>query len=262
MAVKREKEKRTVDTNAWMTTYTDLMILLLTFFVLLLTMATTTEKKRLDALNSLTGAFGFKQGGHAIIGSPKGVNITIGSAPMTEEAVEFEKIQNMIAKNALDPDVNVIREPERLVISLNNTILFDHGSSEINPAGIGLLEELGRCFKESAHAIELRGYCATSEIALDAAPLKKAAMLSTQRAFAVFRLFEKRLGIPPEKLVAHGFGNNTSTRGGAKKDHSVQRQVEIVLDYRDPVPYRLKNPKRDTLLDFKGFLFRFPGGES
>ena len=261
MAAKSKKEEQAVDTNAWMTTYTDLMILLLTFFVLLLSMSTSTEKKRLEALNSLTGAFGFKQGGHAIIGSPKGVNITIGSSPMTKESIEFQNIQNIIAKNTMDPDVNVIREPERLVISLNNTILFDHGSSEINPARIGFLRDLGRCFKDSAHIIELRGYCATSEIALDAAPLNKAVMLSTQRAFAVFRFFEKRLGISPEKLVAHGFGNNSVPRGGMKKKDPVQRQVEIVLDYRDPVPYRLKNPKKDTLLDFKGFLFKFPGGK-
>jgi len=57
----KQPEQR-INSNAWITTYTDLMTLLLTFFVLLLSMAVITEEKRMVALNSVTGAFGFKPG--------------------------------------------------------------------------------------------------------------------------------------------------------------------------------------------------------
>jgi hypothetical protein len=51
------------------------------------------------------------------------------------------------------------------------------------------------------------------------------------------------------------------TKGPPKAQHELNRQVQIILDYREKIPYRLKKPKRDSFLDFKGFIFRLPGGE-
>jgi len=45
-----------------------------------------------------------------------------------------------------------------------------------------------------------------------------------------------------------------------KERQQANRQVEIVLDYREKVPYKLNRPWRDSFLDFKGFLFKVPGG--
>ncbi|MBW1722020.1 MAG: OmpA family protein [Deltaproteobacteria bacterium] len=256
---KKKKKESSMDTNAWMTTYTDLMTLLLTFFVLLLSMSVVTEEKRLVALNSLTGAFGFKPGGHSIIGAPKGINITIGSPPMKKEVIDFDKMRNLILKNALDPDVIVTREGERIILSLNNQLLFDQGSSEIRPDLHPFLVELGEILKEGTHRIELRGYSATSETAFDRDPFKASVMLSAKRAIAVYHFFREKSGISPGRMVAHGFGTNAVRKGNPKKENEAGRQVEIILDYRESVPYRLRKPKSDSLLDFKGFLFRIPG---
>ena len=73
MATKK-KQNVTLDPNAWMSTYTDLMILLLTFFVLLLSLSSIDKKRKRVALNSLVGAFGFKPGGQSILGKPKGLD--------------------------------------------------------------------------------------------------------------------------------------------------------------------------------------------
>ncbi len=254
-----KKKPGSGDTNAWMTTYTDLMILLLTFFVLLLSMSIVTDDKRMVALDSLTGAFGFKPGGHSIIGSPEGVNITLGSSPMREETVDFEKMRNLVTKNALDPDVQVIRDMERTVIRIDDKVLFERGSNRINPARSSFLKALGETLKGGPRAIELRGYCAASETSFEPNPTKKAMMLSSERAFAVFKFFRDESGIPPTRMVAHGFGTHTVRKGNAKRRNEMSRQVEIVLDYREPVPYRLRKVKKDALLDFKGFLFRVPG---
>ena len=248
-----------MDTNAWMTTYTDLMILLLTFFVLLLSMSIVADDKRLVALNSLTGAFGFKPGGHSIIGSPEGANITLGASPRREETIDFEKMRNLVMKNALDPDVHVIRDMEKTVIRLDDKVLFEHGSSKINPTRSAFLKEVGEALKDGPRSIEFRGYCATSETSFEPNPLKTGMMLSTERAFAVFKFFRDECGIQPKRMVAHGFGTNVFRKGNAKRKNEMSRQVEIVLDYREPVPYRLRKAKKDTLLDFKGFLFRVPG---
>jgi hypothetical protein len=82
--------------------------------------------------------------------------------------------------------------------------------------------------------------------------------LSTKRAFAVFNLFKAEGKISPDKMVAHGFGNNSS-RGKVEEKHGLNRQVEIILDYQEEIPLRFKKTrKKDSLLDFKGFLFKTP----
>ena len=258
--MKGKKQKEAAgDTNAWMTTYTDLMILLLTFFVLLLSMSVIADDKRLVALNSLTGAFGFKPGGHSIIGSPEGVNITLGSSPMRQETIDFEKMRNLVLKNALDPTVHVIRDMERIIMRIDDRVLFEHGSSKINPERFAFLKEVGHALRDGPRIIELRGFCAASETTFDPKPLKIGMALSTQRAFAVFKFFHGHSGIPQKRMVAHGFGTNAVRKVSTKRKNEMSRQVEIILDYREPLPYRLRRHKKDTLLDFKGFLFRVPG---
>ncbi|MBN1102966.1 MAG: OmpA family protein [Deltaproteobacteria bacterium] len=256
---KKPETKRNV--NAWMTTYTDLMTLLLTFFVLLLSMAVITEEKRLVALNSVTGAFGFKPGAHSIIGSPKGLNVTVGGAPMRKEEVDFEMMRNIELKNAMQQDMTIIKEDERIIISLSDRVLFKPGSSRIEEDRLGFLSELREALKESPSRIELRGYVASSEMVSDEDRLTTSMMLSAGRAFSVFRFFSGKGEIPAERIVAHGFGTNAAKKGTLKETHEANRQVEIILDYRERVPYRLSRPWRDSFLDFKGFLFKVPGGE-
>ena len=256
-----QKIETKVNTNVWMTTYTDLVILLLTFFVLLVSMSVITDEKRLTALSSVTGAFGFRPGGKSVIGSTRGSESTVGSAPMKREEADFQKI-NLGLKNALETDMTVVKEEERIIITLSNKVLFKPGSSHIDPDGSGFLSDLGGILKESPSRIELRGYSDFSESVLDPDPLKASMILSTRRALAIYRFFREDGGISPERITAHGFGLTAAGRGSVKEKHEFNRQVEIILDYKEQVPYRFKRQRGDSTLDFKGFLFRVPGGGS
>ena len=122
-----------MDTNSWMTTYTDLMILLLTFFVLLLSLSIIDKERKKVALNSLVGAFGFKPGAQSIIGSPKGVNITKGSSPMTKEMISFERLRNIVLRNDLDSNIQMVQERERIILSIKDNVFFKPRSAEIDP---------------------------------------------------------------------------------------------------------------------------------
>lgn len=254
----KKKEGPSIDTNAWMTTYTDLMILLLTFFVLLLSLSTVDKRRQRLAINSFVGAFGFKPGGQSILGNPKGLNITIGTAPLAKEDVRFEELRNIALKHELESDLNMAKQLDRTVISINNRVLFKPGSYQINPKGHDFLLELAEKLREGPRLIELRGYSDHIETTFEEQPLKYSMHLSTKRAFAVFNLFKAEGRISPNKMVAHGFGNN-STRGKTEEKHGLNRQVEIILDYHEDIPHRFKKTrKKDSLLDFKGFLFKTP----
>jgi chemotaxis protein MotB len=249
---KKKKTNYTLDTNAWMSTYTDLMTLLLTFFVLLLSLSTIDKNRKRLALNSLVGAFGFKPGGQSILGNPEGVNITTGSSPLVEEDIQFERLRNVALKHGLESDLTVSKQLDRTVIVLKNKVLFSHNSSELMKKNMTFLSEIAEILKEGNQLIELRGYSDSSESILDKDPYKTSMILSSKRAIAMFDFLVGK-GLSPGDIVAHGFGLNYP---GAPEEPSVNRQVEIILDYREKIPFSMRRRGKSGFLDFKGFFFR------
>jgi chemotaxis protein MotB len=254
---KPDKEEKSQDTNAWMTTYTDLMTLLLTFFVLLLSLSVIDSRKQRVALNSLIGAFGFKPGAQSVMGTDKGTNITTASAPLTKEEIDFERLQNIVFKNGLESDVDIMRDGEKIVVSLSDRVLFDQGSTELNPDSLKFLSELTTILRDVPGIIEFRGYADTAESVFDADPLKVGMNLSAERALAAYHFLHDREKVPHDKMVAHGFGSRPSKKRAHGIEKGFNRQVEIVCDYRAKIPYRLreKESEKNILLDFKGFMF-------
>ena len=245
-----------LDTNAWMSTYTDLMVLLLTFFVLLLSLSTIDKKRKRLALNSLIGAFGFKPGGQSILGKQKGTNITTGSSPIVEEDIQFERLRNVALKHGLKSELEISSQLERTVIRLKNKVLFDHNSSVLVKENTKFLSDIAEILKEGHQLIELRGYSDSSESIMEDNPYKSSMILSSKRAIALFDYFAEK-GLPPEDMVAHGFGQSYPGKSNGSKETYLNRQVEIILDSREKVPFNIrKNSKKNGYLDFKGFFFR------
>jgi chemotaxis protein MotB len=259
LAANRKKSFKQ-DSNSWMATYTDLMILLLTFFVLLLSLSTVDKRRKRLAVNSLVGAFGFKPGAHSILGKEKGLNITAGSAPLVEEDIQFERLRNVALRNGVKSDIDMSRQLERTIITFKNRVLFAQGSDQINPESMKFLYDLADVIRGTPRLIELRGYTDSTEIAFQTDRLKYSMYLSSKRAMAVFDFLKEKSGISGKVIVAHGFGLNPEGGKNTGKRHPINRQVEIILDYREEIPHRYKKPERpDSVLDFNGFFFRYGG---
>ena len=258
----RRNDEPEQDTNSWITTYTDLMTLLLTFFVLLLSISVIEKERQKIALNSLIGAFGFKPGAHSIVGDPKGVNITVGDTPIQKENIRFETLRSIAMKNGLESDVELSKEGEKIVLTIKNRILFKDGSSRIDPARTPFLSDLANTLAPGTSQIELRGYTAHAETAFDPQPLRLAMTLSAQRARTINRILRDEGDISASRVVTHGFGVDRGRRGGAKEKTALGRQVEIIIDQKEKIPFRLRKRARgDSWLDYKGFLFKTPGDD-
>jgi chemotaxis protein MotB len=258
----RIKQEQKLSSNAWVTTYTDLVTLLLTFFVVLLSMSVIQKDRRLAALNSVSGAFGVKPGTDSALGDPTSVSQSDGSVPMRKAEEDHRKLTSIELKNALEAEMSLTREEERIIIALSDRVLFKPGSSRIDESRLEFLSDLRGILKETLPKIELRGYAAPSEAVLEPDPLGAAMSLSAKRVFGLFHFLTDDGEIPPERVVAHGFGSKVEAKGSPRDRHDVNRQVQIILDYREEVPYRLRQPRKDSFLDFRGFMFRLPGGES
>ena len=258
---KNRKEEPPKQTNAWLTTYTDLMTLLLTFFVLLLSISTVDDRRKREALNSLVGAFGFKPGAHSVLGKEQGINLTVGTAPMVKEQIHISQLQSIAFKNGFEADVKINKTKDKLILSLSNKVLFKHESKNINQQARKYLLEVAHILKDTPGKIELRGYADQSETVFDPDPFKKAVFLSTERALAVFHFFNTEGKMPAKKLVSHGFGTELSSFSPGGTTGKLNRQVEIICDLKAKVPYHLrkKNWTREFSLDFKGFLFNLKG---
>jgi hypothetical protein len=90
-------------------------------------------------------------------------------------------------------------------------------------------------------------------------PYKESMLLSSKRAIALFDFFVEK-GLAPEDIVAHGFGQNYKGTSKKGKESYLNRQVEIILDYREKVPFNIRNQGgKKGFLDFKGFFFRQRG---
>lgn len=254
---KIKKEVSEQDTNAWITTFTNLIILMLAFFIVLTTMAVVDQRKRRMAMNSLLGSFGFKSGGQAVIGANTGSDITMGDAPLLEEEVELDKLRNITFANGMESNVNIKKELERIIIIFPNSVLFDKGSSKIPQRNVRFLSELSAVLKEGPGLIELRGYSDHMETVFEPDPVNTSIYLSTKRALSVLHFLVDKGKIPAKRIVAHGFTTPFKEKRSVKEKKEWEGQVEIIADYRQKIPYRLRvHKQKEQLLDFKGFLFK------
>ncbi len=258
--MRKKKEEDATRTDSSVIIFTNLMILLLAFFIALVNLATTDQHKKMVALNSLFGSFGFHSGGMSAIGIRDGMDITMPDSPIYKEDIYVETLQNIATANGLSSDVEVSRVPEKIVLTLGDRVLFTKGSSTIPQESIKFLTEIATFLKDSEGIIEIRGYADEGETVFELDPVHAALYLSAKRAMAVLRFFLDVGMIPATRLVAHGFGVPPApkvSQGGKRKWRG---KVDIIVGYKEEIPYRLRvNRHKDSIIDFKGFLFKVPG---
>jgi chemotaxis protein MotB len=132
------------------------------------------------------------------------------------------------------PDIQIVGD--RFVIQ--SEVLFDSGSAELNPSGIGQLQKVADAVKEiSAEIPNDISWVIRIDGHTDANPIHTAQFpsnwyLSTARAIAVVN-FMVKAGVAPNHLVAAGFGEfqpiNTGTTPDAFKQN---RRIEFKLTER------------------------------
>jgi len=249
--------------GGWLTTYTDLCTLLLTFFVLLLSMSIIDPEKKKEALSSLVGAFGFLTGGRAIIGNPVGTDIREVIAPIQPSSpISFEMLREMTLKNNLNLDVDIIKEKERIIIRINDRILFKKNSYQLSPKGEKFLAALGMYLKKSPEGIEVRGHADPYEMPGNPKWPKLAWELSARRALAVYK-FLLDIGIQPNRISAHGMSYYWPVVNSLEMPHLryKNRRVEIIIGRNPTIPASIYTQEKSPhgYVNYKNFFFRlFP----
>lgn len=262
------KDRKPADDGApesgrWLTTYCDLCTLLLTFFVLLLSMSMIDETRKRVALDSLVGAFGFLPYGRSPIGKEKGMDVSEPAAPMiTDAPFDFEMLQEITQKNELDPDVKLLKKEEKLVIVIDEKVLFRSGTFELQPRMQDYLGTLARYLKNDPRELEIRGHTDRFEMLGHPRWTDYSWELSTRRAMAVSRYLMSQ-GIAADRLSAHGFSYHRPVVDGQRFPHLRHKnhRVEIIVGVIDTLPSSLVKSRAQgsPFFNYKNFIFRmFP----
>ncbi|MFT4144834.1 MAG: flagellar motor protein MotB [Mobilitalea sp.] len=246
---KQKKHHEEEGGEAWLLPYSDLMTLLLAVFIVLFAVSQVDESKA----EAIAEAFReeMMSGSESVlpgnIGVLPGIPSTTGQDGTTGEdtgvsmeelgqyldakelanLVELkQELDDMLQENPSDIDTSI--DTRGLVISLNNAILFDSGSAKIKRENEDTLIHIAKIINSLDNYIRIEGH--TDNIPITSGVYPSNWELSGARASSVVRLFIDECDVPPNKLVAVGYGeyrpigDNNTINGRAKN-----RRIDIIV---------------------------------
>lgn len=246
---KQKKHNEEEGGEAWLLPYSDLMTLLLAVFIVLFAVSQVDETKaeaiaeafREDMMSSsesvLPGSIGVLPGTIPSTGQEGNTGEETGiSMEELEQYLDAQELSSLVeVKQELDDilqdnssDIETSIDTRGLVISLNNAILFDSGSAKIKKENEETLVHIAKIINSLDNYIRIEGH--TDNIPITSGVYPSNWELSGARASSVVRLFIDKCDVPPNKLVAVGYGeyrpigDNKTVNGRAKN-----RRIDIIV---------------------------------
>lgn len=252
-----------------MVTFGDMLMLLLTFFVMLLSMSSMD----LGALKSIFSIFGeavsptassdmdqtktaydiMHKGAGGVLEIPDLGMITVLKDRYHEvvkkkgdiDITNLEVLKDVLAMKDTEHDeipddlkeVIDISEDERgLIITLQETVMFDSGEAEIKPTVFPLLDWLAQVLDPISNDMLIMGH--TDNVPIRNARYRSNWELSLYRALNVHRYFVEKAGVPPKRFGVGGcadlrprFPDDTSE--GRRKNRRVEIIIKRIKGLRD-----------------------------
>lgn len=265
MSRKRVKEAEKENNERWLLTYADLITLLMIFFVVLYSMSKVDAQKFQAVAESLSKALGGGTPSKMEIStSPQGPtlfatgtpsskatipgkgtdpnNITNGN-PATnnanntgqgnteQENQSIEAIKAKLDKFAQDNGIQTTLmssiEERGLVVSIQETLLFESGSAGITSSARDILEKISTVLAASPNQIKVEGH--TDNLPIHTPQFPSNWELSVIRATNVVQILQND-GIEPDRLSAAGYGEyrpiaSNNTEAGRAQN----RRIDLVI---------------------------------
>lgn len=238
---RRKRDKGSIDTGRWLTTYADMMNNLLVLFMVLYAMS-VLDLKKFEALSKQLGTtLSSNTQVEASItpdSKPSDTEIVIPDTPSSESIGDqsaqqfddlYEKLKEGIEKNGYGEMIELEKESSFIKFKFKDSVLFFPDSPTMRPVGIEVLTYVGNLLTEVdqyTKNIEIGGHTAQTM------PEDKATIfaweLSADRAISVLKYLVTNCGLVQSKMSIAGYshydpvGDNTTETG-----RSVNRRVEI-----------------------------------
>lgn len=148
--------------------------------------------------------------------------------------LNYEEFSGQIEKmeKTLGDQIKVQDHVDKVVVQLNDAILFPSGSASLSAAAAPALEELANSIKLIDGEVIVQGH--TDDVPIRGGRFKSNWELSSARAFSVISALTEQ-GVPPERLAAWGFGENRPIAGNLTAEGRGQnRRIEVVILKKKP----------------------------
>lgn len=271
MARKHAEEPEKENSERWLLTYSDLITLLMIFFVVMYSMSKVDANKFQAVAESLNNALG---GGTPskmeISTSPSGPSFleTFNAPPkpsetkdsseqnqqnagqgnvdtenMTIEAIK-KKLDKFAADNGIQTKLISSIEERGLVISIQDTLLFESGSAEITPRAREILEKIINVLASAPNYVKVEGH--TDNLPISTARFPSNWELSVLRATNVVHIMQGK--IATDRLSATGYGEyRPIAKNDTEAGQAMNRRVDLVIlrsryDMTEPGQQMLADP--------------------
>jgi len=255
---KKRQEDPPKGSPAWMSTFSDLMNLLLCFFVLLFSMSTVDAEQFEQVAASLSNSFSILPAGGAAIGDGSlvangisqlnnlaefiqnmGVSLDEAEEQDMEEQIEeikleqsekmAEEIEEFVEEHNLQEYMDIDFNSQYVLLTLNGSVLFDSGSSDLRDDAVPLIDTIGdMLLGYTQNIIEVEGHTDNVPIHTEKYPSNN--VLSSYRALAVAEYFIEKKGVDPSKLKYSGRGEYVPVSDNSTPEgRALNRRVEIKI---------------------------------
>jgi len=204
----------------WLVTYGDLMGLLMTFFVLFyavyaLEKVPEFQRAMLAYQNKLKA---LQAGDRAVKGAAEDLWLRETKSD----------IQSYIIEQGLTTNIRLQMRERGLAIIMTSSLLFALGESKINPSVYPILDEIYALVVDKPNTIWVEGH--TDNLPVVSGRYRSNWELSMYRAISVIQYFLEEKSMPPERLVAVGYGEYRPAFDNDTATHrALNRRVEIVI---------------------------------
>ena len=242
MARDRGNDEPSADTNGWLTTFADLVMLLLTFFVLLLTMSSMDTKKLRESFSQFRGAPGVLE-----LGKEQGINplaefvksyatsehlMVVDHALMRKMLLPTWETQPLKIREklkALENRVDIVDDNIGITISFHGDMFFQPGQANLRKDMLPFLDNVAEAIEVSINQVNVIGH--TDNTPPGSGNLSNR-LLSLERAMAVLNYFLEEKHLSPERFAVAGYGDaKPIVPNDTPENRSRNRRVEIVFKY-------------------------------
>jgi len=223
----------------WMTSFSDMMVLMLCFFVLLLSFAKMDAETFHSALGSVRQALG----GHPPPPSTPLVapdRHTAELLPRQPSEPDIRRVREFLAARGLAEQVEVSTNPRGIVLRTKDQILFDSADASLKIEGRPVLDAVHELSLQLGAQLAVEGH--TDDRSIQNSTFPSNWELSGARAAAVLRyLLDTHLD--RARVHVAGYADTRPVASNATAEGRAQnRRVEFVFEYGENTPPLLGVP--------------------
>ncbi|HHW57473.1 MAG TPA: flagellar motor protein MotB [Clostridia bacterium] len=224
--MRRLEDESKPNHERWLLTYSDMITLLLIFFIVMYTISSINATKFAQIAGSLTKTF---TGTDYVIGQYSGNSFVPGTKGDKNTLGEIEKqLRGFVKENNLQGMVTSYIDERGLVISLQDSLLFDLGSADVKPQEREVLIRIGKMLKTLPNHIRVEGF--TDNLPIHNNKFDSNWELSVIRATNVVKILVNEVGIEPDRISAVGYGEYRPVVPNDSEEHrKLNRRVDIVI---------------------------------